>query len=313
MNLPEGYSTRAANLADLDDVVALIKACDQADVGFEDPGPLRDHIEQTWGRPDYELDLHTRLVVASDGGLAAYAEAHGDNPELSVGAFAPVHPAHRGRGLGAALVDWTEERAVELAPPGAATKLRNAVPATDERAQALLAERGYRPVRTFRDMERALDGPVEDAAVPAGITVRDYRPDDAEPLYLGLEEAFADHWASEPFPRDVFMQWMEQTDPTLTAVALEGTEIAGALIARTVEGSGWVDVVAVRRSWRGRGLAKALLLRSFAELSRRGATTVALSVDAANETGATRLYERVGMHVRREWRVFEKSLGTPSD
>lgn len=109
------------------------------------------------------------------------------------------------------------------------------------------------------------------------------------------------------------MQWMEQTDPTLTAVALEGTEIAGALIARTVEGSGWVDVVAVRRSWRGRGLAKALLLRSFAELSRRGATTVALSVDAANETGATRLYERVGMHVRREWRVFEKSLGTPSD
>jgi hypothetical protein len=37
---------------------------------------------------------------------------------------------------------------------------------------------------------------------------------------------------------------------------------------------------------------------------------VRLNVDADNATGATQLYERVGMHVRREWIVFEKSLPT---
>jgi len=306
VNLPEGYAARAASLADLDDVVALIKACDLADVGFEDP--VRDHLEQGWRRPDYDLDADTRLLVAADGKVVAYAEAHGDNPELSVESVAVVHPAHRGRGLGSALVGWIEARAAELAPAGSGTKLRNMVAATDERGQTLLAGRGYVPVRTFWHMERALDEPVEDAPIPVGITVRDYRADDAEPLFLALEEAFADHWGAEPFPREVFMQWMEQVDPELVRVALEDAEIAGACIARTVEGSGWVDVVAVRRPWRGRGLAKALLLRSFAELQRRGVWSVMLNVDAENVTGATRLYERVGMHVHREWRLFEKPV-----
>jgi hypothetical protein len=31
-----------------------------------------------------------------------------------------------------------------------------------------------------------------------------------------------------------------------------------------------------------------------------------LNVDAQNATGATRLYERVGMRVRREWLMYEK-------
>jgi mycothiol synthase len=306
VTFPEGYTARGATRADLDDVVALWKACDLADVGFEDP--VREHVEQEWGRPDRDLDASTRLVYASDGSLVASAEVLADNPELSVETFARVHPDNRGRGLGSALLGWSEARAAELAPPGSATKLRNVVLATDERAQGLLARHGYRPVRTFWHMERALNGRVEYSPVQTGIEVRDYRADDAEALYLALEEAFADNWGSEPFPRDVFMQWMEQIDPALAGVALEGTEIAGAVISRTVEGTGWVDVVAVRRPWRGRGLARALLLRSFAELAGRGLRTVMLNVDAANETGATRLYERVGMHVRREWRLFERPL-----
>jgi ribosomal protein S18 acetylase RimI-like enzyme len=35
---------------------------------------------------------------------------------------------------------------------------------------------------------------------------------------------------------------------------------------------------------------------------------VRLGVDAANETGATALYERVGMHVARQFDVYEKRL-----
>ena len=53
--------------------------------------------------------------------------------------------------------------------------------------------------------------------------------------------------------------------------------------------------LAVRPSWRGRGLGEALLRAAFAEFRRRGVATVGLKVDADNPTGAVRLYERVGM------------------
>jgi ribosomal protein S18 acetylase RimI-like enzyme len=52
-----------------------------------------------------------------------------------------------------------------------------------------------------------------------------------------------------------------------------------------------------------------LLSSAFADLSRRGVAEVRLNVDAGNETGATRLYERAGMTLRRQWLVYEKPLG----
>lgn len=57
-----------------------------------------------------------------------------------------------------------------------------------------------------------------------------------------------------------------------------------------------ISEVAVRSTWRKRGLALALLHQSFGEFYTRGICTCALSVDTANPTGATRLYEHAGMH-----------------
>ena len=52
------------------------------------------------------------------------------------------------------------------------------------------------------------------------------------------------------------------------------------------------------------------LLASIDELCAYvdGVHEVRLNVDAGNATGATRLYERVGMRVRREWLVYEKPV-----
>ena len=74
------------------------------------------------------------------------------------------------------------------------------------------------------------------------------------------------------------------------------------------EGGGYVGALGVRRAWRGRGLGRALLLQTFAEFHRRGVHRVTLGVDAESPTGATRLYESVGMTVESETLVFEKSL-----
>ena len=64
----------------------------------------------------------------------------------------------------------------------------------------------------------------------------------------------------------------------------------------------------MRRPWRQRGIARALLLHTFGELWRRDRRWAALGVDAESLTGATRLYESVGMSVRERHAQMQKVL-----
>ena len=73
-------------------------------------------------------------------------------------------------------------------------------------------------------------------------------------------------------------------------------------------GGGFVDWLGVRPQWRRRGLGRALLLHAFRELHERGAGRVGLGVDSQNPTGATRLYESVGMHVEADHATFARRL-----
>jgi mycothiol synthase len=88
--------------------------------------------------------------------------------------------------------------------------------------------------------------------------------------------------------------------------------VAGALIAAAEdEVLGWVHTIGVRRPWRGRGIGESLLRHSLAAFAARGLTKAGLGVDSENETGATRLYERVGMRVSRRYDSFRKVLPAP--
>jgi ribosomal protein S18 acetylase RimI-like enzyme len=95
-------------------------------------------------------------------------------------------------------------------------------------------------------------------------------------------------------------------------VAWAGDEVAGYSLNYPQRagdpGYGSVGTLGVRRPWRRNGLGEALLRRSFAALHARGQRKVRLSVDAENPTGATRLYERVGMRVLRQSNTWEREL-----
>jgi len=165
-----------------------------------------------------------------------------------------------------------------------------------------------------------MDGPVSDPEWPEGITLKPYDHEtDAEAVYLADIEAFRDHFGfiEQPFEdgfRD-FMQMMtgyENFDPTLWFIAMDGDEIAGISLCRPNSYDdpdlGFVNTLAVRRPWRKRGLGLALLRHSFNEFYRRGRRKVGLGVDAENLTGALRLYEKAGMHVHRQYNLYEKEL-----
>jgi ribosomal protein S18 acetylase RimI-like enzyme len=91
-------------------------------------------------------------------------------------------------------------------------------------------------------------------------------------------------------------------------VATEGDQIAGAMLASMTRERGWIGDLAVRDAWRRRGIGEALLRRAFGMFAERGVSTVGLSVDRDNATGATRLYERVGMQERRRWLIVARTL-----
>ncbi len=88
----------------------------------------------------------------------------------------------------------------------------------------------------------------------------------------------------------------------------DGGEISGVCLCKTIAGRGEVDVVAVRRPWRNRGLGLALLRHAFGEFYRRGVREVGLSVDAESTTGAPRLYGRAGMRVAQSYTLYQKEL-----
>jgi len=51
-----------------------------------------------------------------------------------------------------------------------------------------------------------------------------------------------------------------------------------------------------------------LLFGIFRRLRERGIRRVSLVVDAESPTGATRLYERAGMHAEKSYAVYRKGL-----
>lgn len=309
MSLPARYVRRPAAWGDLDAVVELYHACDRADADVEDP--VRQMLEEDWHRTGFDFDRHSCLVVTDAGRVAAHAEVFGRNPELSVDTWVRVHPDHRGRGLGAALLTWAEERADKIIPRDKTPKIYNSAPTTDRAAWDLLVQRGYEPVRVFWHMERDLSGGIDDAQPVAGVTIRPFQagdPADADAMYHALEGAFAEHWGFEPFAREAYDRELERRDQTLIWFAVAVDEVVGVLTAVIVEGTGWIDDLGVRKPWRRRGIGRSLLLRSFAALAERGLGTVMLNVDSTNTTGATHVYESVGMRVRRAWNVFEKPL-----
>jgi GNAT superfamily N-acetyltransferase len=80
------------------------------------------------------------------------------------------------------------------------------------------------------------------------------------------------------------------------------------VLVRERNGVAWVSRLFTVREWRRRGLGEALLHDAFGKFWREGRRSVGLGVDAQSDTGANRLYERVGMHVHWGAVVFEKAL-----
>ena len=309
MILPEGYHARPATVEDAPGAARVIAACESA--SGQDAIMTADVVRHFWQTVD--LASQTIVITKPAGEIAATADI--DNQGyVSVSVFGHVHPACRGQGLGSFLVDWGERwvRAhIEQAPPDARVVVQHLIPSTDDAARALLGDLGYEPARTTYFMRIELDAEPPEPAWPKGIGPSPYRPDVDEPeIHAAVEDAFRDVWGrpASSFERFLANRPSRRAQADLWLVARSGGEIAGVSIGKLLDKTGVIDNVGVRRRWRGQGLGLALMHASFWAFYRRGITDVRLNVDAESLTGATRLYERAGMHVASKHALYEKVL-----
>jgi mycothiol synthase len=280
---------------------------------------LADDEERLLGRPSRTgvsdvrawtsgADLARDSWLYENGGAAIVAVGWVERHEAVGIAVGVVRADARGRGLGSELVQRAEARLRELG----VSRIHQVALAADTLAAPLLAAHGYREVRRFWDMAVELDGPPARPSLPDGLRIEPFAPDDPRVFHDVLDEAFRDHWEHQSRPWEEWWQEKQDApgfDPTLWFVVRDGDQIAAAVRNDPDRnGGGWVAALGVRRPWRGRGLGRALLLHTFGEFHRRGVTRVSLGVDAESPTGATRLYESVGMTVELEQVIHEKVL-----
>lgn len=282
---------------------------------------MQEQFDDPWSDPAVD----GRLGLTADGKLAAFARCFANpDPATEARVFleGEVHPAWRGRGLEAAVLDWLEARGAEKLsnrPAGQPRSLRSGAAAHQAERLALLEARGYRPLRYFYRMRRDLREPLPAVAQPAGLTLRAYTPDLAEPLFQAHNEAFADHWGFEPMASAEWQQFFIRSDsfrPEFTQILFDGDQIAAysfnrihaADNARLGVNYAHIGSLGTRRPWRKRGLASFLLAESMRLFRAAGYTHVTLGVDAANPTGAVALYERLGFQTVRRFVQMEKPL-----
>lgn len=238
-----------------------------------------------------------------------------------------MHPAWRRKGIGRTMLRYNESRLRQIAARQledgelqASTPLFFDVYTADSEAgkEALLLNEGYQAVRHEYSMVRPLSEPIQVTPMPEGLEVRRARPEHYRRIWDASQEAFRDHWGFIPAPEEEYQRWLNESifDPVLWKVAWDGDQVAGMVLNFVNQREneeferqrGYTEAISVRRPWRRRGLARALLTRSLKMFKDMGMTEAALGVDTQNLSGALRLYESVGFRAVRRETIYRKQF-----
>jgi ribosomal protein S18 acetylase RimI-like enzyme len=270
------------------------------------------------------------LFVEVDGQVVGYnrgASLREENGPWIYHWAGVLKPEWRGRGLGTAALNYMEAHHRALAAAGAAAGERYfqaEAAKTETGREALLAGAGYDVARVERMMAQPLAGPgVEPVVVspmPEGVEVRPVPPELYRAVWEADAEAFRDHWGYVPPTEADYERWLSSPrfNAALWKVAFDQAsgQVAGMVLNFINQNEnedynrnrGYTEGISVRRPWRRRGLARALLTRSLQMFQEMGMAEAALGVDSQNLSGAFRLYESVGFRETQRFLIYRKAF-----
>jgi mycothiol synthase len=303
-------------------ILELFKAADEADQA--ERGLSAADLQEWMTGPG--INPQSDFFIAEAGnlpvGFIGVDALPGKNEAHNAFCNGVVHPRYRRRGIGVTLMQAAEARARELMRdylPGLPKRLNTFCRDFQAANKALYESREMAPARYFFTMQRDLSAELPTAPLPEGLVVRAFQAGEEEAAYTAFDEAFRDHWGYEPLPFEIFRhEFLDAPHfrPELWLLAWDGDQVAGFnfnvvnpdYIERVGRKEGIIAEVGVRRPWRKRGLATALLARSLRVLREAGMDYAMLGVDTQNPHKAVRLYENVGFYEMRRNVVYRKTL-----
>ena len=317
LDFPEpvgGLTFRPATMADLPAVHGI--ALESAAVDEPHAHPSTEDFVHRLSTEGLDPERDTVVGIDADGHVHAYAivipvPTRDTAARILLGGS--VRPTYRGQGIGRRVLAWQTARArqhlagLDLDLPGAV----DLTAPQGSSALALAARAGLHPVRTWVDMQVVLDGDERAAerdslpALPDGLVLRAATGDDIEPMRAAKNDAFRDHWGSQPMVEADWRGYLtaEKSRLDLSRVVVDehGDVLAftvvesdpGAFAARG-RSFGYIHWVGVVRRARGRGLAPLVIRATLDALRDAGLSAASLEVDAENPSGAVALYERLG-------------------
>ena len=197
-----------------------------------------------------------------------------------------VHPDHRGRGVGTALLG-------RVSYDGGLTAWSHG---NHPAAARLAASQGWDRVRDLWVMRRDMSSPLPPLSVPADVTIRSYRESDAAAVVEVNAAAFASHPEQGAMDLDNLARRMAEPwfDPAGLLVAEDASGVLGFHWTKQHdERHGEVYVVGVAPGAQGRGLGKLLTLAGLHHLAGLGVDEVLLYVESDNAP-AVAVYSRLG-------------------
>lgn len=310
--LPEGFTARPPTMDDVKTTTALIRLCDIAESG--DSIATESGTAAGWREITETLKDAALLVFTTDGQLVGYARVR-NVADVHFYVFIRVHPDYAQSGIQAYLLHRMENfvrQQVPSAPGDARIVMISWIGDVNVPVRNLLEQNGFSIVRSTWRMEIEMEQTPPEPLLPEGIIIRAFVPgQDERATFEANDEAFRDHWGHVPGNYNEWLCWAierEDFDPSIYFLACDTDSMAGVSLCLQKPALGWVDDLSVRRPWRHRGVGMALLQHTFREFYRRGIYKIALDVDSQNLTGATRLYQRAGMHIARRYNTYEKEI-----
>jgi GNAT superfamily N-acetyltransferase len=232
-------------------------------------------------------------------------------------------PEWRGQGIRRAMLHYNERRLREIAaghPPDGRRWFEAWAADTEEDWESLLIREGYEAVRHAFEMVRPHLNGIPALPLPEELEVRPAKPKHYRPIWEAAKEAFRDSWqySEDWFSDEAYESWQQHPtfQPELWQIAWDGDQVAGMVRSYIHQEEneeygrkrGYTEDICVRRPWRRRGLARALIARSFGILKEQGMEEAALGVDTQNQNGALQLYESMGFRPVKRHSVYRKLM-----
>ncbi len=272
--------------------------------------------------PALDFDEDTLVADLGGGALGAVAlcivEDRG-TPERQVQlGWNRVAPSLRGKGVGSFLIEWSEARGRQRVGSNMAGSWFRASVYNWQQERLDLFERfAYERRRYFSEMLRDLSEPISSGEIDSSFDVVGWTDELAEDARSVHNEAFRDHWGSQPLGSQHWASFLDEffLKEASFVAHRDGVPVGILLSAQyphDFEDRGrtesWIEVVAVVPSARGHGLATGLITRAMQCFADAEVEYACLTVDSESPTGADRLYANLGFDVEKRSVTLGKSL-----